>query len=217
MPRVFLGIGHGGADSGAAAYGLLEKDINLVMGLACKHELEQYGVTVGISRIRDEADKLDEEIAECNAFVPDLAVEIHNNAGGGDGFEVFVQTNTYAAKSKALGQAIEAEVKALGQNSRGVKIRLSGAVDYYGWLRGVKAPAVLCEGAFLDSKDRFIIDTIPEQEAFGVAYARGILKVLGITEKPATNSKLTAERDAAIVRAETAEDKLAKIKLAGGW
>lgn len=189
MSRVFLGIGHGGSDPGAVANGLKEKDVNLVMALACKRELERHGVTVGISRIKDEADPLTEEIQEANAFKPDLAVEIHNNAGGGDGFEVYRQTNGYIVKSKALAQAIETQVKELGQNSRGVKTWLNAAgQDYFGWLRMVKAPAVLCEGAFLDTKDHEIIDTKEKQEAFGVAYAKGILGVLGIPWKDETST-----------------------------
>ena len=186
MARVFIGVGHGGPDGGAVANGLTEKDINLVMALKCRDVLEAAGVTVGISRTVDEEDRLAEEISEANAFKPDVAIEIHNNAGGGDGFEVYVQTNSYAAKSKALAQVIEGKVKAIGQNSRGIKTKLNGSgTDYFGWLRQVKAPAVLLEGAFLDSKDHTIIDTIEEQEAFGTAYALGVLAYLGISPKPA--------------------------------
>lgn len=185
MSRVFIGVGHGGSDPGAVANGLRESDVNLVMGCMMKAELERHGVIVGISRIKDENDPLAEEIAEANAFKPDLAVECHNNAGGGDGFEAYRQTNGYASKSLALAQAIEKHVKELGQNSRGVKTKLSGTVDYFGWLRQLNCPAVLCEGAFLDNKtDVQIIDTIPEQEAFGVAYAKGVLEYLGIEWKP---------------------------------
>lgn len=182
--RVFIGVGHGGNDPGAVANGLYEEDINLQISLAMQAELVRNGAIVGISRIKDENDPLSEEIAEANAFMPDLAVEVHTNAGGGDGFEVYRQTNAYAAKSKALAEAIEKQVKLIGQNSRGVKTRLSGSVDYYGWCREVKAPAVLCECAFIDSADRFIIDELDEQKAFGVAYAKGVLEYLGIAWIP---------------------------------
>jgi len=193
MSKVFIGIGHGGSDPGAVANGLRESDVNLVMGCMMKVELERHGITVGISRIKDENDPLSEEIAECNAFAPDLAVECHNNAGGGDGFEVYHQTNGYATKSYNLACAIEKRVIAIGQNSRGVKIRKNGSTDYYGWLRQLTCPAVLCEGAFLDNKtDVQIIDTIPKQEAFGVAYAKGVLDYLGIAWKP-----VQSEQDAA--------------------
>ncbi len=176
MRKVFIGVGHGGSDSGACANGLRESDVNLEMALAMKAELERYGVTVGISRTRDENDRLAEEIRECNAFSPELAVEVHNNAGGGDGFECFVNGRDRTARQ--LAERIEAEVKGIGQNSRGVKVSTS-----LGWVNKVKAPAVLCEGFFLDSADRTIADTAVKQRRFGQAYARDVLKQLGIPVK----------------------------------
>ena len=83
--KVFIGVGHGGSDPGAVANNTKEKDLNLSIAIACRDELKRHGVTVKMSRSKDENDTLSEEIAECNAFSPDLAVDIHNNAGGGDG------------------------------------------------------------------------------------------------------------------------------------
>ena len=148
--------------------------------LGLKAELERHGVTVGISRLKDEDDPLIEEIREANAFAPDVAVECHNNAGGGDGFEVYRQTNSYAAESIKLAQCIEARVVASGQKSRGVKTRLNGSgTDYFGWCRQVKAPAVLCEGFFVDNlTDSRDYNTAARQQAFGRVYAWGVLDYL---------------------------------------
>ena len=187
MPKVFIGVGHGGPDPGAVDGPYRESSINLTMALAMQAELERHGVTVGISRTRDEEDRLAEEISEANAFHPDLAVEVHNNAGKGDGWECYRQTSTaYGQQSLRLGKAIEARVKAAGQNSRGVKTRITGSgTDYFGWLRQVRAPAVLCEGFFVDSpKDRADFATADAQQALGVAYAHGVLDYLGIAVKP---------------------------------
>ena len=87
--KVFIGVGHGGSDPGAVANNTKEKDLNLSIALACKDILEKHGVNVRMSRTKDENDPISEEIRECNAFAPDLAIDIHNNAGGGDGAEVF--------------------------------------------------------------------------------------------------------------------------------
>lgn len=177
--RVFIGVGHGGSDPGAVKY-VREKDANLVIALELKKQLEAAGIEVGISRTVDENDTVYEEIREANAFFAGssdncLAVEVHNNAGNGNGFEVFVQTNQYAAKSRAAAQAIEAEVKAIGQNSRGIKTTM------YGWTYSVKAPAVLLEGFFVDNwNDVVDFDTAEEQRELGRAYARGVLKYFGI-------------------------------------
>lgn len=84
--------------------------------------------------------------------------------------------------SKVLAQAIEEEVINIGQNSRGCKTRLNDSgMDYFGFLRQVKCPSVICEGVFIDSNDRFAADTEEKQKDFGVAYAKDILKTLGIT------------------------------------
>lgn len=181
--RVFIGVGHGGSDPGAVKY-VNEADANLIIALELKRVLEANGFTVGISRTRDEDDSLSEEIREANAFKPDLAFEVHNNAGGGDGFEVYVQTNGYASKSKAAAKAVEARVKALGQKSRGIKTKKnsSGTADYFGWLRNVKAPAILTEGFFVDSSDAYGFDTTAKLKALAKAYALGVLDYFGVKE-----------------------------------
>ena len=179
MAKVFLGVGHGGSDPGAVGY-IKEADVNLSMALACRDYLQAHGVEVKMSRTADEDDPLSEEIRECNAFNPDYAVDIHNNAGGGDGFEVIHTLK--GGKGKILAQNIEAEVKAIGQNSRGLKTKAnSSGNDYFGFIRSIKAPSVIVEGVFVDNTaDAAQADTQAEQADFGVAYAKGILKTLGI-------------------------------------
>lgn len=190
MKKVFIGVGHGGTDPGAVGNGLREKDVNQEIALAMKAELEKNGVIVGISRLKDENDDIAEEIREANAFKPDLAIDVHTNAGGGKGFEALIQTNGYAASSKKLAECIEKEVKAIGQVSRGLKTRKNEqGTDYFGFLRQVKAPAIITECAFVDG-DFNKIDTKEERVAFGQAYARGVLSYLGITAaKPIDKSE----------------------------
>ena len=182
--KVFLGVGHGGTDTGAVADGYREKDMTLAMALACQQELARHGVLVKLSRTKDENDPVNEEVRECNAYAPDLALDIHVNAGGGDGFEAYHALS--GGKGKTLAQNIEAEVKALGQNSRGCKPRAGSAGrDYYACIRDTACPAVIAEIGFIDNaKDRSGFDTAQEQQAFGRAYARGILKTLGVPELP---------------------------------
>ena len=188
MAKVFIGVGHGGNDPGACANGLKESLMNLVMAQACNAELVRHGVQVLMSRSKEENDDLSEEIRECNAFKPDIAIDIHNNAGGGDGFEFIYSIFQDYTKGKdlRLGQLIEAEIKAIGQNSRGAKQRKDSSTgrDYFGFIRELVCPSIIVEGCFVDSNDRFIADTEAEQKAFGVAYAKGILKYFGIPYKP---------------------------------
>ena len=218
--KVFIGVGHGGSDPGAVSY-LVEKDVNLVEALACRDFLEAHGVQVLMSRTSDEDDPLTDEIKECNAFNPDLAIDIHNNAGGGDGFEAYYHYN--GGTGKTLAQNIESEVKAIGQNSRGCKIRLnSSRTDYYGFIRETACPAVIVEGCFVDNaKDVQFADSIEEQKAFGVAYAKGILKTLGISIKEnqaQSKSSSTTKyyvQVGAYANKENAEKQLQKAKDAG--
>ena len=183
MAKVYVDAGHGGTDNGAVKY-VTEDKVNLVMALACRDYLKANGVEVKMSRTADTNTSINTMAREANNWGADLVISIHNNAGGGDGFEVF--HSIVGGTGKTLAQNIEAEVKKLGQNSRGIKTKknVSGK-DYYGMIRLPNAPSVIVEGAFVDNaNDVKIIDTEAEQKAFGVAYAKGILKTLGIKEAP---------------------------------
>lgn len=180
MAKVFLGVGHGGNDPGAVANSFREKDLNLAIALACNEVLLRHGVNVLMSRTKDENDDVKQEIKECNAYNPNLAIDIHNNAGGGDGAEVYYHTG--GGTSKVLATNILNEIVKVGQNSRGIKTKKNASgSDYYGFIRDTKASAVIVECAFVDNKkDIAIIDTTQEQKAMGIAIAKGILKTLGI-------------------------------------
>ena len=180
MPKVFLGVGHGGTDSGAIGNGLKEKDLNLSIALACNEILTNHGVTVMMSRTKDENDTITNEIKECNNFKPDFAIDIHNNAGGGDGAECFCHYK--GGKGETLAENILTEIVKTGQNSRGVKTRINtGGKDYYAFIRETNAPAVIVECAFIDNPtDIQILNTENKQVAMGIAIARGILRTLGI-------------------------------------
>lgn len=190
MKKVYLGVGHGGRDSGAVGY-IIEKDVNLQMALACKAYLEANGVEVKISRTSDMDKDLVQRIRECNEFNPNLAVDIHNNAGGGDGFEVYHTLG--GGTGKVLAQNIEEEVKAIGQNSRGLKTKAnSQGKDYFGFIRQIKCPSIITETVFVDNEaDAAQADTLEEQRMFGQAIARGILKTLGVNaeNKPVVENK----------------------------
>lgn len=182
MAKVFLSAGHGGTDPGAVANGLKEKDINLNTLKACREELERHGVTVICSRTKDENDPVTEEVKEANASGADIAASFHANAGGGNGFEAFYYSTS--AQGKQLARLAEKHIKAIGQNSRGIK---TGNHLYF--VKNTKMPAILFESFFVDnSTDVKIGNTAAEQRKFGTAYAKAILEYLDIKykEKAAT-------------------------------
>lgn len=219
--KVFLGVGHGGSDPGAVANGFKEKDLNLITAQACQAELLRHGVAVLMERTGDVGVKSSLAISMCNEFAPDLAVDIHHNAGGGDGAEVF--HHHLGGNSKKVAANILDEIVKIGQNSRGLKTKLnSSGKDYFYFIRDIVAPSVIVECAFLDNaKDVQIIDTTAEQKAMGVAIAKGILKTLGIAykepevSKPAAGGKLYRVQVGAYSVKANAEAQLAKVKAAG--
>lgn len=184
MAKIYVGIGHGGSDPGAVANGYKEKDLTLAIGKACYDELVRHGVQAKMSRTTDKYMSVNEKVKESDSFGADYCLDIHINAGGGDGCEVFYHHS--GGKSKQLANNINEALKSIGQNSRGLKVKMNskGNADYFGIIRDTKASAVLVECGFIDTKaDLAQFDTSAEQKKFGIAIAHGILKQCGIEIK----------------------------------
>jgi N-acetylmuramoyl-L-alanine amidase len=206
MPKVFLSAGHGGSDPGAVANGLYEKAINLNALLACREELVRHGITVVCSRTTDADDPVVQEVKEADASKADLAVSFHANAGGGDGFEAYYYSSN--ENGKKLASLCEKHVKALGQNSRGIR-----RGDHLYFVRNTRMTSVLVESFFVDNAaDKKVGDTILEQKAFGVAYAKAILEYLGIKHKPKSTTTYRVQVGAysSKTNAESMRDRLTK-------
>ena len=184
--KVFIGVGHGGTDSGAVKY-ITEKEYTLKTAFALAEVLSKYGVDYKLSRTQDIDTDMDSKVAMCNAYKPDLVVDVHFNAGGGQGFEVY-HSHFDLGYSKTLAENINDDVKKI-MSSRGVKTKLgSNGKDYFAIIRETDAPAVLCEGGFVDSqKDADFIKA--NYKKLAEAYAKGILKTLGISTSQPTDNK----------------------------
>jgi N-acetylmuramoyl-L-alanine amidase len=180
--KVYIGVGHGGSDPGAVANGFEEEDVNLSVANHCSAYLKARGVSVKQSRTKDVDSELIDRINEANLFGAVLALDIHHNAGGGDGAEIY--HTKYFGKGHTLAVNILNEMLKIGQNSRGAKIKKNQyGNDYFGFVRQTNMPAVLVECAFLDNKkDVQIIDTEAERKIMGEAIARGVLKTLGVPD-----------------------------------
>ena len=200
--RVYVGIGHGGYDSGAVGNGFKEKDLTLSIGKYCNERLKQYGIETKISRTTDCDSSIKSKVAASNAFEADVCMDIHINAGGGDGSEVYY--SHVSAPGKKLAQSIVDATLAIRQNTRGIKTRVDDdGTDYFGMIRMTDAPAVLVECAFIDNAtDIQIINTEAKRKVFGYAIADGVAKYLGVkmpsTSKPATPSKPSKPTTAAV-------------------
>lgn len=221
--KVFIGVGHGGSDPGAVyePAGLYEDEVNLAVALAMKDELEKYQLKVKMSRETDENDPLEEEIQEANAFAPDVAVEVHTNAGGGSGFEVYRQTSTsFGDQSLRLAEEISECVRLTYAPMRNPAIctkLMSTGKDWFGWLRRVNCPAVLCEGFFVDNEtDRKFYKDREALLNLGKAYAHGVLSYLGIKLNPDTGSDVIYRvQTGAFTKKENAEAYAEMLEAAG--
>ncbi|MBQ3567063.1 MAG: N-acetylmuramoyl-L-alanine amidase [Oscillospiraceae bacterium] len=181
MKKVFIGVGHGGTDSGAVKY-IVEKEYTLKTAKAVAEYLEEYGIGYKLSRTADIDTDMDSKVKMCNDYKPDLVIDVHFNAGGGTGFEVYY--SVVGGVSKTLADNINTEVKKI-LSSRGVKTRtLDSGADYFAIIRETDAPAVLLEGGFVDTQsDADFIKA--NYKKLAKAYADGIAKTLGVS-KPKT-------------------------------
>ena len=174
--KVSIEIGHGGADCGAKHENINEKDINLVIGLELKRQLERHGVNVLINRTTDVGFRIRDFLEKAEEFKPDVGISIHTNTcnGRARGFEIFRSVNAFKITSNLLCANIEREVKALGRISRGIK-------DSPFMMSTLSCPTAFCELGFLDNPSDYAwFNTIAKQKTAATAYAKGILEYLSI-------------------------------------
>lgn len=174
--KIYIDPGHSNVDPGAVGYEV-ERDLNeKVSKFMNEYLLANYVCETKVDPVTNNS--LSAVANAANAWGADLFVSNHFNAGGGDGYEALV----YSDKNKVLGQVFEKHVKAIGQNSRGVKYRPGLAV-----LRLTNMPAVLNEGAFVDNKkDIQDWNDDAELKKLGVAYAEAAAEWLKLEKKNTT-------------------------------
>ena len=185
MKKLLWDSGHGGSDVGAVGNGLREADLAIkVVNHAYAHIENNYVC----EQYKDvSSDSLNTITSRANKWGADLFVSVHFNAfkpNVGDGYEALV----YDVKNKALGALFEKHVKAVGQNSRGVKYRSDLAV-----LRDTNMKAILNEIAFIDTKnDIKDWDEDHELKIMGEALAEAAAEYLQLPKKvkPTTSGKL---------------------------
>lgn len=186
--RWLIGIdpGHGwGGESGAAAGGYLEKDINLAVAVKVRALLEEDGYRVVMTRESDELGYGLEHAAQVvNEANADVVVSIHSNSGGGTGTEA-CYTYGKATDSKSLDLAVrltDQVSRQLGLTNRGVFLEndlgrcARGGSQLY--IHDMKAPAALVEMAFMDTEADLSL-LLNQQDAFARAIADAVKSYLG--------------------------------------
>lgn len=182
--KVYWDPGHGGSDPGAVGFEV-ERDLAVkVINCADKYLKENYsGVLTKISK---GTSSTRERSAEANKWKADILVSLHFNAGKGDGYEALI----YSEANESLGELFEKHVKAVGQNSRGVKHRPDLNV-----LSMTNMKAILNEIAFVDNKkDILDWDENSELNVMGQAIAKATAEYLKLTKKKTSSGEKPSDQ-----------------------
>ena len=173
MKKIYINPGHSDRDPGAVGYEQ-ERRLNMaVSGYMVDYLLANYACEVKSNP--GTVGDLSTVCAEANKWGADLFVSNHFNAGGGDGWECYV----YSEARRPIGAIFEKHVKAVGQNSRGVKVDSTYIV-----LNSTNMPAVMNEGAFVDNKkDIQDWNEDAELKKLGIAYAKAAAEYLKLEPK----------------------------------
>ncbi len=204
---VVIDPGHGGEDSGAVAQGVVEKSLNLDVGLRVAALLRARGVEVRLTREDDHFVPLEDRVRLANALPGAVFVSIHFNDASGNGKAVgrasgietyycerklipdsgWAWASLFGGKGSALGAQNRAirEGQTLADCIQGSLIAGTAATD-----RGIKerslyvthrvmGPAVLVEGGFVSNpaEAHRLGDTAYRQK-IAESLAGGIIKYL---------------------------------------
>ncbi|MBE3596238.1 MAG: N-acetylmuramoyl-L-alanine amidase [Hydrogenibacillus sp.] len=183
---VVIDPGHGGHDPGASGYGLLEKNSTLDLALQVGKVLQdRYVVRVEWTRTTDAFVSLTDRATLANRLKADYFISLHHNAydGNARGFESYIfsgKVNPFTGNAqKLIHVEIMQALKPYGVVDRGTK-RADFAV-----LRETVMPALLVEYLFIDNaQDNALLQNLSVRQAMVEATARGIARVLGLSEKP---------------------------------
>lgn len=206
--NICISIGHGksakgGYDSGALGGNYQEFKIGREIGKYIGEIFKGYACTADVINY-DATLYLTERIAHVNKHGYDLAMEIHLNAAGGTGSEVYYKHKS--ATGKKLAAAISKSISnTFGIRDRGAKVKINPAngTDYFGFVRSCKCESLLIETVFIDTaSDRKHVETAAGQRQCAEAIVSAIANFYGIKKKSAPAVKPSEDKPAtATVRA----------------
>ena len=206
--NICISIGHGksakgGYDSGALGGNYQEFKIGREIGKYIGEVFKGYDCTADVINY-DATLYLTDRIAHVNKHGYDLAIEIHLNASGGTGSEVYYKHKS--ATGKKLAAAISKSIaNTFGIRDRGAKVKINPAngTDYFGFVRSCKCESLLIETVFIDTaSDRKHVETAAGQRQCAEAIVKAVADFYGIKKKTAPAVKPSENKPtAATVRA----------------
>jgi len=176
--KVMIDPGHGGADYGAIRAGINEKDITLDISKRVESILREKGVTVLMTRVKDDTVSLKDRTFICCENNPDIFVSIHVNSSTKPEI-TGIETHYYQPQSVGLAQTIHSSMMSLIKSpDRGLFKSRFYVINH------TEVPAILVEIGFL-SNDAERAQLVSEQrkQATAQAIAEGILKYLNQGKK----------------------------------
>lgn len=206
--NICISIGHGksakgGYDSGALGGNYQEFKIAREIGKYIGEIFKGYACTADVINY-DATLYLTERIAHVNKHGYDLAIEIHLNASGGTGSEVYYKHKSATGK-KLAGAISKSIANTFGIRDRGAKVKINPAngTDYFGFVRSCKCESLLIETVFIDTaSDRKHVETAAGQRQCAEAIVKAIADFYGIKKKSAPAVKPSEDKPtAATVRA----------------
>lgn len=164
-----LDFGHGVAYDGGAVGIIKEEDVINAVGNELKQMLENDGHKVVLLRPSDAnslADSLNRRCVTANNANVDLVVSIHANIGGGTRHEVLI--SAFGGKAEQYAKSVYSALNELTPSLRGVK-----SANLY-VLNNTKAPAILIEVFFLDTKVDVDFYALKGSKSYAKAIFKGI-------------------------------------------
>lgn len=189
--NICVSIGHGksakgGYDSGALGGNYQEFKIGREIGKYIGEIFKGYNCTADVINY-DATLYLTDRIAHVNKHGYDLAMEIHLNAAGGTGSEVYYKHKSATGK-KLAGAISKSIANTFGIRDRGAKVKInpSNGTDYFGFVRSCKCESLLIETVFIDTaSDRKHVETAAGQRQCAEAIVKAIADFYGIKKKSA--------------------------------
>lgn len=191
--RVLICAGHTLKGKGTGAVGYInESNENRVLAkkvvewLKVANTMSGIEIEVDYYEINESNSYLQNQVAAANKKNYDVVVQIHFNAGGGTGTETLYDKGSVRGKTYAV--KVNESLNNIFKN-RGAKERN----DLY-WLNNTKAPAILIETCFVDSKVDIDIYN-KDKDRVAKAIAEGLIgKTINKPSSPSTNGETTYYR-----------------------
>ena len=183
--KVCIDLGHGGKDPGAEGNGLVEKTLNLKVGLKVKELLAKYPqLELKLTRETDKSLEISERAKISDNFDADYCISIHHNSASemAHGWEIYHSAKN--SKGKKLAESIGEQFnKYQERHGKGVETKVAkNGTDYYGMIRQPQATAIIIEYAFITKADKGVIDNDQDLVVEAMLIVKGMLNYFGIAE-----------------------------------